>query len=443
MQYIDLEPFEDFVRSRNLVNNEHLPYYINWILRFLRSEFDRAHLSESDLLQSFSDQLARDDSVRDWQLRQAMKAVELYLNVYLPATNGAGLEGSAPSNPGGDGAPPFMGNEKDALMRMKDLLKLRHYSPKTLETYTSWVGRYFRYAKIQKQEWNSPDTVRAYLSYLATQRNVAASTQNQAFNSILFLFKETLRVDLPGINAVRAKRGPKLPVVLSVEETGRLLSAAAGTAGLMLRLTYGAGLRVSETIRLRVKDLDFDSGVLSVRSGKGDKDRSTILPASLMPDLKTHLERVRALHAEDLEKGAGAVWLPNALARKYPKAPKEWGWQYVFPAKTLSVDPESGKTRRHHVSETIMQTAIRNAVSTADIAKHVTIHTLRHSFATHLLMQGVNIREVQELLGHKSVDTTMIYTHVVRSMSARPQSPLDLLQGNRRPAEPPATEIER
>ncbi|MBC8206946.1 MAG: integron integrase [Kiritimatiellales bacterium] len=313
------------------------------------------------------------------------------------------------------------------MRQMKELLKLRHYSPKTLETYTGWVDRYFRYAKGHKLEWNSPDTVRAYLSYLATQRNVASSTQNQAFNSVLFLFRETLRVDLPEINSVRAKRGPKLPVVLSVEETGRLLSAAEGTAGLMLRLTYGAGLRVSETIRLRVKDLDFDSGVLSVRSGKGDKDRSTILPASLMPDLKAHLERVRALHAADLEKGAGAVWLPNALARKYPKAPKEWGWQYVFPAKNLSVDPESGKTRRHHVSETIMQTAIRNAVSVADIAKHVTIHTLRHSFATHLLMQGVNIREVQELLGHKSVDTTMIYTHVVRTMSARPQSPLDTL----------------
>lgn len=433
MQYIDLEPFEDFVKSRNLVDDEHLPYYINWTLRFLRSEFDREHLSESDLLQCFSDQLARDDSVQDWQLRQAMKAVELYLNVFLPEQNRiAGVPPALDSEAGARAVlrprrPAVQNDSEQALRQMKELLRLRHYSPKTLETYTGWVSRYFRYAKIQKQEWNSPGTVRAYLSYLATQRNVAASTQNQAFNSLLFLFRETLHVDLPDMNAVRAKRGPKLPVVLSVDETGRLLSATKGTAGLMLRLTYGAGLRVSETIRLRVKDLDFDSGVLSVRSGKGDKDRSTILPESLVDTLRAHLERVRKLHAKDLEKGHGAVWLPNALARKYPKAPVEWGWQYVFPARNLSVDPESGKTRRHHVSETVMQTAIKNAVSSADIAKHVTIHTLRHSFATHLLMQGVNIREVQELLGHKNVDTTMIYTHVVRAMSARPQSPLDML----------------
>ena len=314
------------------------------------------------------------------------------------------------------------------MEKMVNLLKLRHYSPRTLETYEGWVSRYFRYARIQSLDWISSDTVRAYLSHLATQRRVASSTQNQAFNAILFLFRETLKIDLPDINAVRAKRGPKLPVVLSPEETQRLLAQTVGTVSLMLKLTYGAGLCVSETIRLRVKDLDFENDTLLVRSGKGDKDRATILPNALISDLKKHLGRVRALHNKDLEKGFGAVWLPGALARKYPNAPKEWIWQYVFPARNLSVDPESGITRRHHVSEKRMQSAVKKAASRADIAKQATVHTLRHSFATHLLMQGVNIREVQELLGHKNVKTTMIYTHVVRTMSARPKSPLDMLK---------------
>jgi integron integrase len=317
--------------------------------------------------------------------------------------------------------------EQAALRDMKDLLKLRHYSPRTLQTYTEWVQKYFGYAKSQKLAWESADTVRAWLSYLATQRNVASSTQNQAFNSVLFLFRETLKMDLPEMNAVRAKRGPKLPVVLTPEEVQTVLSCTTGTAGLMFRLTYGAGLRVSETVRLRVQDLDFGNETLMVRAGKGDKDRATILPSSLTEELKEHLARVRELHEADLEKGFGAVWLPGGLARKYPNAPTEWKWQYAFPAGKLSVDPESGVTRRHHTREQVLQRALKKAADVADLPKRVTMHTLRHSFATHLLMQGVNIREVQELLGHKSVETTMIYTHVVRSMSNRPKSPLDML----------------
>ena len=429
MQYLDLPPFEDFARARDLVDPAHLPHYSRWVLRFLRSEFDHDQLTANDLLQCFSDQLARDDSVQDWQLRQAMKAVELYLNVYLPAAKG--MESGAESV-GPDGETLEVGNELptstgDALARMKNLLKLRHYASKTQETYVGWVERYFRYTRIQSIDWNSADSVRAYLSHLATQRNVAASTQNQAFNSILFLFRETLKTDLPDINAVRAKRGPKLPVVLSVEETKRVLSHATGTTGIMLRLTYGAGLRVSEVVRLRVQDLDFDHEVVMVRSGKGDKDRSTILPSSLVEGLRAHLERAHSLHTEDLKKGCGAVYLPHALARKYKNAPVEWKWQYAFPAAKLSVDPASGKTRRHHVSEKSLQKSMRQAAVASGITKHATMHTLRHSFATHLLMQGVNIREVQEQLGHKNVETTMIYTHVVRTMSARPKSPLDML----------------
>jgi len=441
MQYIDLQPFEDFVRDRNLVDEKHRSFYMNWVLRFLRSEFDHENLSGQDLLQCFSDRLARDDSLQDWQRRQAMQAVELYLNVFLWEQGGERSEnrgqrteaeraaGGTPAVQTSAGGTPAVqgGSESDALERMQNLLKLRHYSPRTLQTYEGWVKRYFRYANIQKLEWDSSDTVRAYLSHLATQRNVAASTQNQAFNSILFLFREALKMDLPELNAVRAKRGPKLPVVLTPEEVQTVLSCTSGTAGLMFRLTYGAGLRVSETVRLRVQDLDFGNENLMVRSGKGDKDRATILPSSLTAELQAHLARVRELHEGDLKNGSGAVWLPGALARKYPNAPKEWKWQYAFPAGKLSLDPESGVTRRHHTREQVLQRALKKAADVADLPKRVTMHTLRHSFATHLLMQGVNIREVQELLGHKSVETTMIYTHVVRSMSNRPQSPLDTL----------------
>jgi integron integrase len=423
VQYIDLQPFEDFIRQRNLVDDRHRSFYLNWVLRFLRAEFDREHLSSSDLLHSFSDQLARDDSLQLWQLRQAMQAVELYLNVFLPEQE----RGCGP-----EGRPAEIQNEMptsaaDALARMHNLLKLRHYSPRTLQTYTEWVQRYFRYAKIQKLDWREADTVRSYLSHLATQKKVASSTQNQAFNSILFLFRETLKIDLPDIQSVRAKRGPKLPVVLTTDEVQKILSYTEGTTGLMLKLAYGGGLRISEIIRLRVQDLDFGNNNLMVRSGKGDKDRVTILPASLINDLQNHLKRVRQLHEDDCKAGHGAVWLPGALARKYPNAPTEWTWQYVFPAARLAVDPESGRLRRHHISDQILQRALKTAAQQADIPKRVTVHTLRHSFATHLLMQGVNIREVQELLGHKSVDTTMIYTHVVRTLSARPKSPLDLL----------------
>ena len=206
-----------------------------------------------------------------------------------------------------------------------------------------------------------------------------------------------------------------------------MLAATQGTIGMMLKLTYGAGLRVSETVRLRVQDLDFDNKAVMVRSGKGDKDRTSTLPNRLMNDLRQHLETVKQKHDEDLAKGFGEVWLPGALARKYPKAPTEWKWQYAFPASNLSVDKESGMTRRHHISEKLLQRAIKKATQTAGVHKHATVHTLRHSFATHLLMQGVNIREVQELLGHKSVETTMIYTHVMREFGDKPKSPLDVL----------------
>ncbi|MGH8495068.1 MAG: integron integrase, partial [Gammaproteobacteria bacterium] len=264
------------------------------------------------------------------------------------------------------------------------------------------------------------------LTHLATKRNVAASTQNQALSAILFLYREVLEVDLPWLeNITRAKRPARLPVVLTVAEVAKLLTCMDGTSGLMARLLYGAGLRVLECARLRVKDIEFARNEIVVREGKGAKDRVTVLPRSLVERLQLHLGGVRTLHEQDLERGFGEVQLPHALARKYPKAGREWGWQYVFPADRLSVDPRSGARRRHHVDEKGLRRAMEAARREASIAKPATPHTLRHSFATHLLESGYDIRTVQELLGHKDVSTTMIYTHVLNRGGRGVRSPLD------------------
>jgi integron integrase len=431
MEYIDLKPFEQFIIDRDLVPEENRSFYMHWVQRFLRSEFSANELTENDKVQCFSDQLARDSSVKEWQLRQAMQAVSLYLDVFLK-DGGGDIEYRSRNIESRNRADKQVAcvpedSAEDALREMKKLLRLRHYAYRTEQTYVDWVSRYLKYVKRLGLVWNDTGSMRAYLSYLALSRKVASSTQNQAFSALLFLFRETLRIEVPDVDAVRAKRGPKLPVVLSVDEVKRLLGRVEGTRGLMLRLLYGGGLRVSEVLRLRVQDLDFDNSLLYVRAGKGDKDRTTILPESLVPELRVHLEKVKALHERDLKRGFGAVYLPGALAHKFPNAPREWKWQYVFPSGKLSVDPRSGATRRHHLSNSVMETAIRKAVVAAEIHKHATLHTLRHSFATHLLLSGTNIREVQELLGHANVETTMIYTHVIRDMGNKPKSPLDVL----------------
>ena len=269
--------------------------------------------------------------------------------------------------------------------------------------------------------------VEQFLTHLAVERNVAASTQNQALNAIVFLYKEVLGRELGWLDAMeRAKRPVRMPVVLTTIEVRALLARLEGRHWLMASLLYGAGLRLMECVRLRVKDIDFEYAQITVRDGKGEKDRVTMLPGSIIAPLKIHLEQANVLHEQDLQEGFGEVYLPFALARKYPQAGREWGWQYVFPASQRSLDPRSGKERRHHIDEQSLQRAVKKALREAGIHKPASCHTLRHSFATHLLQAGYDIRTVQELLGHKDVSTTMIYTHVLNRGGKGVRSPLDI-----------------
>src|SRR5437016_9247069 len=311
------------------------------------------------------------------------------------------------------------------LDRVREALRLRHYSRRTERAYLGWIRRYIVFhAKRHPAEMGAAEVSR-FLSSLAVEGRVSASTQNQALAALLFLYGPVLGVELPWLDGlVRAVRPERLPVVLSRDE-GRAVLLARGTSRLMAVLLYGAGLRLLECARLRVKDLDFAANQIVVRSGKGNRDRVTILPAIVRPALERQLARVRAQHERDLRAGAGWVELPHALARKYPNAGREWAWQWVFPATRIYVDQETGQRRRHHLHESVLQRAVKDAARRAGIAKRATCHTFRHSFATHLLEDNHDIRTVQELLGHRDVSTTMIYTHVLNRGPGGVRSPAD------------------
>ncbi len=316
------------------------------------------------------------------------------------------------------------------LGRVREAIRYKHYSIRTERTYVEWVRRFVRFhGQRHPRDMGAPE-VRAFLGHLASEAKVAASTHQQALSALLFLYKEVLGVELPWLTELERPKKPKrLPVVLGHGEVERLLSVLEGTHALMGQMLYGTGIRLMECVRLRVKDVDFERGEILVRDGKGGKDRVTMLPVSLVAPLRAHLLRVRQLWERDREAGRPGVYLPEALARKYPSAPSEWGWFWVFPARGLSVDPRTGIERRHHTHEQALQRAIKQALSVAGIAKPATTHTLRHSFATHLLQSGYDIRTVQELLGHSDVSTTMIYTHVLNRGGRGVVSPVDRLQG--------------
>jgi len=312
------------------------------------------------------------------------------------------------------------------LDQLRDRIRLKHYSIRTEQAYADWVRRFVIFSGKRHPRELGQAEVEAFLTHLAVAGRVSASTQNQAESALLFLYKEVLGVELPWLDGVEtAKRPARLPVVLTRVEVRSVLVRTSGTPGLVLRLLYGSGMRILEALRLHVKDIDFERREILVRDGKGARDRVTMLPAGIALALRTHLVQVRELHRADLDDGYGAVHLPFALARKYPNAAREWGWQYVFPSRDRSVDPRSGALQRHHLGDQAVQRALRTALRASGIAKPATPHTLRHSFATHLLEDGYDIRTVQELLGHRDVATTQIYTHVLNRGPRAVLSPLD------------------
>jgi integron integrase len=320
---------------------------------------------------------------------------------------------------------------KTLLAEVRKIIRLKGYSIRTERSYCEWIRKYAKYHDLKNKSdfTDGEKKVEQFLTHLALKENVAPATQNQAMNALVFMYKHVLKTPLEGeINAVRATRKVNVPTVLTRKETSRMIAHIDGTPQLIVKLLYGSGLRIMEAVRLRVKDIDYDMKQITVRSGKGAKDRFTTFPPSLIPLLENHLKTVKALHEDDLLEGFGGVYLPFALERKNPGANKEWGWQYVFPSRNTSVDPRSGKTRRHHVDPSVVNKAIKSAARKIGLTKQVTAHTFRHSFATHLLERGTDIRTIQALLGHNDISTTMVYTHILQQGGHGVLSPLEDLE---------------
>jgi integron integrase len=422
--------FGKFLLESRLAGVGKEKFMVHWVRKFFEYRLKLPNMSWAEQVPLFIQELNESGAYQDWQVRQADQAVRLYFSNFLmsQSQSQSSLQGQDSSSTGGL-------TQQAALKNFREGLRLRNYATRTEQTYIDWVRRYFSYCQTRSTALNkdgpcSPDLVRDYLAHLAVERNISASTQNLAFNSLLQFYRLVFNKDLGDLrDAVRAKTSQRLPVVFSIEETGRLLRNTEGTIGLMLKIIYGGGLRVNECCRLRIKDIDFDQQLVFVRGGKGGKDRTTLLPNSLHGLLQAHISRVIALHDRDLADGFGSVWLPKALARKYPGASIEKAWQYLFPSAVRSIDPESNLVRRYHVSDSALQRAVKAALNKAGIHKHASVHTLRHSFATHLLLNGVDLRQIQEYLGHSKVETTMIYTHVVKDMRNPVASPFDLLLG--------------
>ena len=312
------------------------------------------------------------------------------------------------------------------LERVRDVIRVRHYSIRTEQAYLDWIRRFVRFHGRRHPRDMGKAEVEAFLSHLAVNRNVAASTQNQALSALLFLYRDVLEIELPWLeNVSRAKKPTRLPVVLTREDVDQVLARLDGIRWLKAGLLYGSGLRLMECLRLRVQDVDCEKRQISVRGAKGGKDRITLLPESLIEPITRQITRVRAMHEKDLGMGFGEVYLPYALERKYPNAARAFGWQYLFPSHKLAGDPRSNKTRSHHVGEQVLRRAVKQAIRDAGLNKHASCHSLRHSFATDLIERGYDIRTVQELLGRKDVSTTMIYTHVLNRGGRGVLSPLD------------------
>jgi integron integrase len=419
-----LADFGEYLLRRRIADEKHARYYVSWVRQFLGQPAVMPSATSDEALTGFLDALERDGR-EEWQVEQARKAVTAWLGWRQ-------REPAAAPAPKVVRAPDGSAVAEDALAALRETIRVRHYSYRSEQTYLDWARRFFDYlcevgATVEGRPVVTTETFRDFISQLATRQKVAASTQNQAFAALSMLCREVLGLDVGDLGrTVRAKRGERLPTVLSVEEVRRLFAQMDGTLRLMAETIYGGGLRVSECCRLRVQNVDFGNNALRVL-GKGDKFRTTLLPESLKEPLRNHLARVRTLFDQDRAAGVAGVHLPDALDRKYPNAAVEWAWFWVFPSRSLSVDPRTNTVRRHHVSDVPIQRAVREAAARAAIAKPVSVHALRHSFATHLLLQNVDLRQIQDLLGHRSVETTMISTHIVKDFRSAPRSPLDTL----------------
>ena len=418
-----LQQFGEFILTARLVKEKAAPYCVRWVRRFLTRAASDEPLA--DQVRTFCEALEGEGRWADWQVRQAEHALRIYFVHFLKRTDWQTKPPSTVVDERGHASPLV------ALDQLRRRLRTRHYSYRTECTYVDWVRRFLDYL-IEQQGVPHPRVesqgVRDFATHLAVHRRVSASTQNQALSAVLFLCREVLGLEVDNLGlAARAKRGIHLPVVLSMPETAALLGAMSGTTWLMAALIYGGGLRVSECCALRIKDLDFDQGLVFVRDGKGGKDRSTLLAELARDELRRHLHRAEAQYRADRAARLAGVWMPDSLERKYPNAGRELGWFWVFPSRTLSTDPRAGLVRRHHISDSVIQKAVKTAAARAQIHKPVSVHTLRHSFATHLLLNGVDIRQIQEYLGHAHVETTMIYTHVVKELRTPARSPLDIL----------------
>jgi integron integrase len=387
-----LQQFGEFILKAQLVKEKAAPHCVRWVRRFLTRPASNEPLA--DQVRRFCEDLERDAACQDWQVRQAEHALRIYFVNFLQRTDWHRRPASTVVDENG------RTNPLAALEQLRTRIRTRHYSYRTECSYADWVRRFLSYV-AERQHVAHPrvdsETVRDYVTHLAVRQRVSASTQNQALCAVLFLCREVLGLEPEGLaQAARAKRGIHLPVVLSVPETAALLGALRGTTWLMAALIYGGGLRVSECCELRVKDIDFDQGLLFVRGGKGNKDRSTLLAEVGRDELRTQLRNAETLYRSDRVAGLAGVWVPDALERKYPNAGRELAWFWVFPSQTLSTDPRAAVVRRHHISDSVIQKAVKAAAREAKIHKPVSVHTLRHSFATHLLLNGVDIRQIQE-----------------------------------------------
>jgi integron integrase len=409
-----MEQFKSYLITSKLTDEKKAGFYLSWVSRFF--EFCNKSPEDSVTRQEiahFLKYLSRNRE--DWQVKQASEAIQLYqYHKERKKTEEIkeGLELNA--------------QWKLIAESVHKILRLMHRSYRTEQAYIGWVRQFYRFINGRSPYSLESSDVKDFMTYLAVERNVAISAQNQAFNAILFLFRHILDKKIDDISdAVRAKKNIRLPVVLTRQEIERLLNQMSGTSLLMAKIIYGCGLRLRECLQLRIKDIDFERKAVTIRSGKGDKDRETVLPESLKEAIREQFNKSRKIYEKDRKNNISGVQIPNALERKYPNAGKEWGWFWIFPSSTLSADPLTKIIRRHHVHEGNLIREIKKAEIKAKVAKRITVHTLRHSFATHLLEKGYDIRTIQELLGHSDLKTTIIYTHVINKNKLGIISPLD------------------